>query len=43
MRLETKLKLIANGYQIEDILNDKFKMKPGDDKNDKTKFFKESI
>ena len=43
MRLETKLKLIANGYQIEEILNDKFKMKPGDDKNDKTKFFKESI
>lgn len=43
MRLETKLKLIANGFQIEDILNDKFKMKPGDDKNDKTKFFKESM
>ena len=43
MRLETKLKLIANGYQIEDILNDKFKMKPGDDKNDKTKFFKENM
>ena len=43
MRLEAKLKLIANGYQIEDILNDKFKMKPGDDKNDKTKFFKESV
>ena len=43
MRLEAKLKLIANGYQIEDILNDKFKMKPGDDKNDKTKFFKESL
>lgn len=43
MRLEAKLKLIANGYQIEDILNDKFKMKPGDDKNDKTKFFKENM
>ncbi len=43
MRLEVKLKMIENGYQFEKILNDKYKMKPGDEKNDNTKFFKENM
>lgn len=43
MRLEVKLKMTENGYQFEKILNDKYKMEPGDEKNDNTKFFKENM
>lgn len=43
MHLEVKLHMVENGLQFEDLLNGKFKMKPGDEKNDNTKFFKESV